>query len=235
MPIDVATVRGVAECALSSEVLAALPAQAPPAPWTVHARGLFWWSKPDQNAQRVLREVLPGALGAELTPVFVMGALISYDRTPVGPYHEVIGIVSARRGRRVVTHVPFIAVDSAASVVAGRANWALPKTLVDFDGEPHCDSTMSVHGAGWRIQARPRARGPRLPFASPPLAALTQVGGDDGVWRLRGSGYGSVRLARVEVEVSSGGSLAEWLPSGHCQGALSTSMTGRMGPARAPH
>ena len=139
--------------------------------------------------------MLPDALGAELTPVFVMGALISYDRTPVGPYHEVIGIVSARRGRRVVTHVPFIAVDSAASVVGGRANWALPKTLVEFEGEPENDSTMSVHGAGWRIEARPRAIGPRLPFASPPIAALAQVAGDDTVWRLRGSGYGSVRFA----------------------------------------
>jgi hypothetical protein len=72
------------------------------------------------------------------------GALISYADTPVGPYHEVIGMVIVRHGARLLVHVPFIAVDSPTSLVGGRVNWALPKTLADFTGEPRSGTAFEV-------------------------------------------------------------------------------------------
>jgi hypothetical protein len=162
------------------------------------------------------------------------GALISYTDTPVGPYHEVIGLVTGRRGLRTVVHVPFIAVDSLASVVGGRANWALPKTLAIFTGEPRDGSAMRVtgdpaDGSTWSIAATPARFGPWLPFAAPALASVVQVGPDGDLWRSFSTAHGRIRPARVDVDVDAA-SFAEWFPSGRCWG-LAATFTGNF---RAP-
>ena len=63
-----------------------------------------------------------------------MGAFVHYLDTPVGPYAEVLAspAVLLRGGLLAAAHIPFIAVDSEASVRGGRENWALPKTLARF-------------------------------------------------------------------------------------------------------
>ena len=229
--IDLTQVRGVPECTLTPQILDLLPAQNAPAPWRAHAKGMFWWAKPDDAAVAALREILPPGIDPTLRPAFVAAALISYIDTPVGAYHEILAIVSLRRGRKVVSHVPFIAVDSAASVVGGRANWALPKTLIDFEGEPASGTTMTARGADWVVTATPHASGPPLPFASPRMNGLVQFGPGDDAWRAKSSGRGVVRLGHVDVSVASEGSLASWLPSGRCRGVVASSMHGWMGPS----
>ena len=62
-----------------------------------------------------------------------MAGFVEYLDTPVGPYHEVLAGNLLWTGRLSVSQVPFIAVDSLASVAGGRANWALPKTMADFE------------------------------------------------------------------------------------------------------
>ena len=231
MSIDLAEVRGVPECTLSPSILDVLPDRVAPAPWRAHASGVFWWKRPDDEAIAALREVLPSGIDPTLTPARVTCAMISYEDTPVGKYREILAIVTLRRGIKIVSHIPFIAVDSAASVVGGRANWALPKTLIEFDGWPGSGTTMSAMGAGWTVSASPTATGPRLPFVTPRANAPVQFGPDDAMWKSKVSGRGLIRRASVEVTATSTGSLASWLPTGRCRGAVALSMHGWAGPS----
>ncbi len=105
-------------------------------------------------------------------------------------------------------HVPFIAVDSLASVEGGRANWALPKTLARFAWS---GAGARVEGDGWSVRASAAPRGPRLPLVG--LARLVQV---DAAGRERLApiaGGGLARVARVEIS-AVGGSLPRWLLAG---------------------
>ena len=60
-------------------------------------------------------------------------------------------------------NVAFIAVDSEASVVGGRSNWALPKVLARFDGDIGSDGQATSTGPGWAVQVVTRPRALRLP------------------------------------------------------------------------
>jgi hypothetical protein len=126
-------VPGVPETVLSDALLDELPDTVAAAPWHGKARGLFWWKRLDAAGREAAASALPPELGTDLRITAAAGALISYLETPVGQYREIIGMLIARRGARLIVHVPFIAVDSRASIVGGRANWALPKTLVSSD------------------------------------------------------------------------------------------------------
>jgi acetoacetate decarboxylase len=222
MDTDLARIPGVAETTLTAEQLALLPDEAPAAPWRVRARGVFWWSRPDQRARAALRDVLPAAVGPDARPLLVIGALVGYTDTPVGPYSEVLAMVVLRRGATVLGHVPFIAVDSPASVVGGRANWALPKTLADFDGAPAEGAAMTAHAQGWRIRATPRGYGPALPGPLLPITPVVQAGPDGDRWSVRARGHARFRLARVEVQLEAAPSLAGWFPAGPCRGIVCT-------------
>src|SRR5688500_13427966 len=121
----VRAIEAVPESELGDADAARLPAASAPAPWPTVLDAVLWFHRAAPEA----RERLPAALrGRRALPVTV-GALIRYRETPVGPYHEVLAspmLLAGARGPEAV--VPFIAVDSAASVVGGRENWALPKT-----------------------------------------------------------------------------------------------------------
>ena len=64
----------------------------------------------------------------------MIGGMVRYLETPVGPYDEVLGMVGSRTGLRPWGSVAFMSVDSEPSLVGGRSNWAIPKTLGSFDG-----------------------------------------------------------------------------------------------------
>ena len=146
---------------------------APGPPWTLEAAGVAW--------------VHRGAVGA----------LLRYASSPVGAYSEVWGApaVSVRGGRPAIT-VPFMAVDSEASLEGGRANWALPKTLAIF-GDGRAD------GPDWSIRVRVVSAGARIPVLA--LGLLDQPGDVRTPFRAHGSG----RLARVEVQTE--GATPPWL------------------------
>jgi hypothetical protein len=228
--VRLSEIPGIAETTLTQEQIAGLPANAPPAPWRARARAVSWWARPDHRARAALSEALPSALGRNVNPLLTIGAMITYDETPVGPYSEVLAIVVLRRGAGVFTHVPFIAVDSRASVVGGRANWALPKTLAVFEGVPQNQTAMSAAGTGWDVRVTPRTRGPVLPWLLPPIANLVQIGAGDTRLSARPRGRGTARLARVTVETTAPG-MADWFPTGRCLGALSENLAAGLPPA----
>lgn len=231
MPIELAGIPGVAETAVPPDLLAKLPPDAPQAPWQARAHGIVWWTRPNRDA---LADALSPGLG-NITPLFVVAAMLSYQETPVGPYSEVMAIVIARRGGDVFAHVPFITVDSPASVVGGRANWALPKTLAQFHGVPQTETTMSAAGPGWEIHATPHAQGPALPWLLPPIATLVQIGPDGDRWSARLKGHGTARLAHIMVNATAAPGLADLFPTGRFPGVLSKNLTGHLPPATRDH
>lgn len=225
MNTELIDVAGTAETRLTPEILAQLPDQPAPAPWRGAASMITWWSRLDGARAARVTDLLPTALRAA-RPLATVGALVSYIETPVGRYDEIIAGVLLRQGRAVFAHVPFIAVDSPASLVSGRANWALPKTLATFTGRPANQETMTAAAGDWQVSVTTRTRGPALPVLLPPVAGLVQAGPDGRRWSVRlGMGRGRAQLARVTVEVTAPGELAALLTPGHHIGTLLPHLT----------
>lgn len=218
-------VAGVPETALSEALLATLPPNESEAPWTVNCSAVLWTTRPTREAAESLSPALRGRRG-----VVVIGGIVRYLETPVGPYDEVFGIVMSGYGRQAVGTVTFMAVDSPQSLVGGRTNWAMPKTLASFRGGIAHKETVVATGQdslGWRVSARPRVLGPSMPVRSKAITRQEFPGGLLGDSRL--SARGKARPALVDVEVQSDGPLAGWLRPGKHLGSIAHSLTFSMG------
>ena len=214
-PAVLADLPACPESVLSAQDRDRLPAGTPAPPWPTRVEAVVWWHRATPDA--VL--ALPPGLHDQVGPRLTVGACLRYLDTPVGPYEEVLAVPVLLRSRGLRVSIPFIAVDSIASVHGGRAHWGLPKALAAFtrDGD-----AVEAVGEGWRVAAAPRALGPRLPAYG--RFAGTQLPG--GVERTaRSSTRGTARPARVAVQVSSDragqpGSIAGWLRPGRHAGLL---------------
>jgi hypothetical protein len=181
---------------------------APPAPWRSEVAALLWWHRATPAADDLLPPPLAPRGGLPVT----IGGLISYRRGPVGPYREVFAApVFLRRGPGRA-HVAFMAVDSEASVAGGRGNWALPKELARFEGDPGTPGRVTARGHGWALAVTTRARGRALPAWG--RLACAQVWPDGAVRAFAVTMRGRARLASVEVEHEPGSPLATWLRAG---------------------
>jgi hypothetical protein len=190
------------------DLLSGAPAEIPPAPWHSSVDALLWL----HPAARAARGLLPPQLAARAGMAVTIGGLISYRDGPVGPYGEVFGAPVMLRGAPLLSHIAFMAVDSAASVAGGRGNWALPK-LADFDGDPGRPGVVSARGDGWGLRVTTTARAHRLPMTMTVRAA--QVWADGQVRSFSVRLRGRARLARVEVEHLVASPLGAWLVEGH--------------------
>ena len=112
----------------------------------------------------------------------------------------------------MLSHIAFMAVDSAASVAGGRGNWALPKELAVIDGDPGRPGTVTARGDDWELRVTTTARTHQLPMSMTMRAA--QVWADGQVRTLSVRMRGRARLARVEVEHLASSPLAGWLVEG---------------------
>ena len=217
---------GVPETVLSGALLASLPRAVPAAPWTVECDAVLWTTRPGPRASRALPPRLRGSRVAA-----VVGAVVRYSATPVGPYAEVLGAVGGLGVRGPWASVPFMAVDSPASLVAGRVSWGLPKTLAVVDGSPPAGA-VTAHGADdrrWLVTATPHAAGPAVPV--PGRVTLRQLAAGL-VVTTPVSATGRLRPAVVRVEVESDGPLAGWLRPGHHPGAVLTGLRLTLGEPR---
>ena len=151
-------VEGVPESRLRDEDAARLPGESAPAPWHTVIDAVLWMHRATPGAIEWLPRELRGRRALPAT----VGALISYRETPVGPYHEVLGSPVLLAEPMPAASVPFIAVDSLASVHGGRANWQLPKTLARFEWPARLARGFEVdaEGDGWSVHAsvRPHVR-----------------------------------------------------------------------------
>jgi Acetoacetate decarboxylase (ADC) len=188
--------------------LSGTPSEIPPAPWRSSVDALLWL----HPAARTARGLLPPQLAERAGMPVTIGGLISYRDGPVGPYGEVFGAPLMLRGAPLLSHISFMAVDSAASVAGGRGNWALPKELAHFDGDPGQPAAVTARGDGWGLRVTTTARARRLPMTMTMRAA--QVWADGQVRTVSVRMRGRARLARVEVEHLTGSRLGDWLLEG---------------------
>ena len=182
------------------------PPVIPPAPWHSTVDGLLWLHRATPAA------TLPSQLATRAGLPITIGGLISYREGPVGPYGEIFGAPRMLRAGWLLSHVAFMAVDSSASVAGGRTNWALPKELAHFDGDPGRPGVVTASGEGWevRLTATPRPR--RLPLSITMRAAQVWADGRIGEFSVRIRGR--AQLARVDVEHVIASPLADWLAEG---------------------
>ncbi|CAA9512532.1 MAG: hypothetical protein AVDCRST_MAG53-2660 [uncultured Solirubrobacteraceae bacterium] len=185
-----------------------MPAEIPPPPWRSSVDALLWLHPATRAARGLLSPQLAARAGMPVT----IGGLISYRDGPVGPYGEVFGAPVLLRGAPMLSHISFMAVDSAASVAGGRGNWALPKELADFDGDPGRTGAVTARGEGWELRVTATARTHRLPLSMRMRAA--QVWADGRVRTFSVRVRGRARLARVEVEHLAASPLRDWLVEG---------------------
>jgi hypothetical protein len=176
-------------------------ATVPPAPWRLRLDGLVWQHRAVPDAERFHQ---PGLPVERVLPRTVAG-LARYRESPVGPYAEVWGspTLVVHRGRAALG-VPFMAVDSPASLRGGRQNWGLPKELATFTEE--CEAV--AEDGSWSVRARPVSTGPRLPLLVG--GHLLQVGEDGRLLRTLASARGFARPARIRVD----GELPAWMAPG---------------------
>jgi hypothetical protein len=195
-----------------------------PAPWAVVLDAVVWFHRaaPDAAAH------LPAAVRGRPTLPVTVGALIRYRETPVGPYREVLGSpVLLAEWPLPAASIPFIAVDSEASVHGGRANWRLPKTLARFDWPASTGGSfeLDAEGAGWSVHATVDARPRRLP-----VAAVVRTRQDDET-AFTTRARGRARPASVALE-TRGATLPGWLRSGRHPALVIEGARGVVGPAR---
>jgi hypothetical protein len=204
VPLDPATVPGLPESSLRAEHLTVLPSSSPPPPWNCRVEAVLW----TQRATRPPSEGLAFDWLGQSTGLTVAG-FIRYLESPVGPYHEVLAGSMVRTGFRPALQVPFIAVDSLASVAGGRINWALPKTVADFEVDL-AGASARAEGADWSLAVQPAGERPsaRRPV---PLRAVLPAIGPLGTYRT--SLRGRARLVRVRTQ-ADGETLSGWLGSG---------------------
>lgn len=225
---EITDVPGAPETELSAATLSRLPSHDAPAPWECRCEAVVWWGRGGRTAGRALPPALRGA-----PTLAVVGAAVRYLQTPVGAYDEVLGLVASRTGLRPWGSVAFMSVDSERSLVGGRANWAMPKTLGAFDGSVGSGRTLTAVGADavrWRVSVSPRAVGPALPMRR--SATLRQQFPRDRVGASGMRGAGRIRPAIVTVEVDSDGPLPTWLRPGRHLGAIVEHATFTLGEPR---
>ncbi|MBB4664913.1 acetoacetate decarboxylase family protein [Conexibacter arvalis] len=215
-------VDGAPECVMSDALAARLPDRSAAAPWQTRVQAVLWIHPAAPGAAELLPERLRGERIVPLT----VGAFIRYLDTPVGAYGEVLASpVLLARTPLPASVVPFIAVDSLASIHGGRANWALPKTLAAFGWsappERFGRDPFTVRGEGadgaapWSVSASVTPRRRRLP-ARFPLRDV-QLTPDGRELDIPIAVAGRAQLAAVTVE-SDGPTLPSWLVAGRHRG-----------------
>jgi hypothetical protein len=223
---DLAGVAGVPETALSDALIQRLPGNLAEAPWSVTGESLIWMGRASDAAS----QALPSSVRGTARGIGVVGGMVRYTDTPVGTYDEVFGAVGFRHSGKVTGTVSFMAVDSEESLVGGRTNWAMPKTLATFSGGVGNGRTMTATGGDavrWTVSARARVIGPPIPYKS---KAIVHQQFPDGSLRPSQLVMRSrMRPAIITVKVSSDGPLADWLRPGRHLGAVISSMEFSLG------
>jgi hypothetical protein len=207
---------GLPESALPAELIRLLPEKVAAAPWRTLCRVVTW-----------MHPVAPAAIEALPAPIRSAGislaawALVRYENTPVGPYDE-LAVTLLPEAADGYGHIPFIAVDSYPSIVGGRANWLLPKSLARFVwSEDNLSANVTADAPakpGWSLTVNITPLGEPAATAIP--SNVQQVSAQGAVRRFTGTMGGAMQPAAVNVDAVAEGPLAPLLVSGRYDGTL---------------
>ncbi len=175
-----------------------------PAPWTLRGEGIILlfrfkksWVDQAANLPEYLQQKFRGGFG------YVM--LVDYQESPVGPYKELL-FIPEKFGEEKLKSITTIFVDSDASTLNGRANWAIPKQTADFHwqkekGLDRVDVTLNGKPV---FQASIRSGGISFPMNTGLLPIRLRQELEDQVLFTQPEGKGWGKLARIqEVEVDT--------------------------------
>ena len=177
-----------------------------PPPWKLRGEGaMLFYRFP--KAFCLEHGFIPAALQPDFQGLVGCVMLVDYQRTPVGPYRELLfipGLFRTNRGRRF--SITRIFVDSQPSMEWGRRNWGIPKELAQFDWQQAGPAArrIQVHAplAGEPLQpmldATLRGRGPRFPLSTAlvPLRLCQQLDGQS--FRFAPTAKGNGQWAQVQ-------------------------------------
>ncbi|HEX3823614.1 MAG TPA: acetoacetate decarboxylase family protein [Mycobacteriales bacterium] len=217
---------GMPETELPDSLLEQLPATVAPAPWNTHCDVVSWLHPVGPEAVVAFPAVIRPAAVA-----LAAWALVRYRETPVGPYQE-IAVTLFPDGGDGYGHIPFIAVDSLASIVGGRTNWLLPKALASFDWSED-GRAVTIRGSApatpaWSISVRHAPADDPTPFAAPSL--VEQVSTEGLVGRFEAELNGALTATTVEVDGHADGPLAALLRPGRFDGSAMSGCRFDVGP-----
>jgi hypothetical protein len=163
----------------------------PAEPWDLHGHAqVGMWLLP--------RDRTPAPHSPATKVVTVLGravvcaAFFVYEEPSPLTYNEIMTTVLVRQGWRLRVSITHIWVDSEASRDGGRALWAIPKDLADFDVVPH--TSYAAQGIGSLAVRRVR----RLPWALP-LA-----------FRIAQNREGTLLVSPVRGRIRFGSTSARW-------------------------
>ncbi|MCW2800055.1 MAG: acetoacetate decarboxylase [Aeromicrobium sp.] len=163
----------------------------PPEPWDLHGHAYVGvWLLPRD------RTPAPHSPATKVVTIFgraiVCAGLFVYEEPSPLTYNEIMSTVLVREGWRLRVSITHIWVDSEASRDGGRALWAIPKDLADFDVVPH--TSYAAQGIGSLAVKRVR----RLPWALPIRFRIAQ------------DREGSLLVSPVKGRIRFGRALGRW-------------------------
>ncbi|MBV9486564.1 MAG: acetoacetate decarboxylase family protein [Frankiaceae bacterium] len=227
LPYAVTDAVGLPETRLPEDLLTQLPETVAAAPWHTRDCRVMNWLHP------VAAEAL-SCFPEQIRPtgdVIVAWALVEYGDTPVGPYSEIAATLLPTEGDGY-GHIPFIVVDSPASVVGGRANWLLPKALARFDwsegGHSVTVTNEQPEAPAWSITVAVTPTGNTTALTVP--NHIQQVSADGDVRRFDGELNGKMQSATFDVAGQADGPLGALLKSGRFDGTILTDCDFLVGP-----
>ncbi|MCL3819069.1 acetoacetate decarboxylase family protein [Aeromicrobium wangtongii] len=163
----------------------------PAEPWDLHGHAYI-------GAWLVPRSALPAPHSPATKPLTIFGrgivgtAFFVYEEPSPLTYDEIMATVLVRQGWRIRVSITHIWVNSPDSRDGGRALWAIPKELADFDVLPH--AAYTARGIGSLSLHRVR----RLPWMLPAGFRIAQ------------DRDGSVLVSPVAGRVRPGIASARW-------------------------
>ena len=163
----------------------------PPEPWDLHGHAhVGMWLLPRD------RTPAPHSPATKVVTIFgraiVCAAFFVYEEPSPLTYNEIMSTVLVREGWRIRVSITHIWVDSEASRDGGRALWAIPKDLADFDVVPH--TSYAAQGIGSLAVKRVR----RLPWALPIRFKIAQ------------DREGSLLVSSVKGHIRYGNTTGRW-------------------------
>lgn len=170
-----------------------------PPPWELSGEGIVMifrfkenWVENSGLLPKHLKGRFKGGLG------YVM--LVKYDKSPVGPYHELL-IIPGKFRKTKMQAITKIYVDSDASTQNGRANWGIPKETLPISWKKKNGMDIVTVRSGEKVIFSTEITSGGIPF--PVTTALLPINICQSWKKLKyytkphGSGWG--KLAKVKT------------------------------------